>query len=220
MSAASISEPDYAPVSSTVVLASHNAGKLKEIRALLEPLGLKVIDAAQAGVDEPEETGSTFIENAELKARYSAVRTSKCALADDSGLVVPALGGAPGIYSARWAGPEKDFNAAMHRVHEELLKTGVEPRGVDAEFVCALSLAWPNSTCLTVEGRVQGTLRFPPAGTRGFGYDPIFVAAGMDETFAEIDPATKHAISHRADAFKKLCDALIERQLLPTGNNA
>lgn len=220
MSSASISEPSYQPVSSTIVLASHNAGKLKEIRALLEPLGLQVIDAAEAGVDEPEETGSTFIQNAELKARYSAVRTGKCALSDDSGLVVPALGGAPGIYSARWAGPEKDFDMAMHRVHEELLKAGEEPRGVDAEFVCALSLSWPNSTCLTVEGKVQGTLRFPPAGTRGFGYDPIFVAAGMDETFAEIDPATKHAISHRADAFKQLCDALLHHQLLPAGKHA
>lgn len=220
MSIASVPNPSYAPVSGTIVLASHNAGKLKEIRALLEPLGLQVIDAAAAGVDEPEETGTTFIENAELKARYSAERTGKCALSDDSGLVVPALGGAPGIYSARWAGPEKDFTMAMHRVHEELLQAGVEPRGVDAEFLCALSLAWPDGTCLSVEGKVQGTLRFPPAGTRGFGYDPIFVAAGMDETFAEIDPATKHAISHRADAFKQLCDALVEHHLLPTRKHA
>lgn len=213
-------EPHYTPLTSTIVLASHNAGKLKEIRALLEPLGLHVIDAGEAGVDEPEETGSTFIANAELKARYSAARTGKCALADDSGLVVPAIGGAPGIYSARWAGPKKDFTAAMHRVHEEILKVGAEPRGVDAQFVCALSLVWPDGNCLNVEGTVQGTLRFPPAGTRGFGYDPIFVAAGMDETFAEIDPATKHAISHRADAFKQLCDALVEHQLLPTGPRA
>lgn len=219
MQAATTLSDSYKPLTSTIVLASHNAGKLKEIRALLEPLGLQVIDAGEAGVDEPEETGSTFIENAELKARYSAIKTGKCALADDSGLVVPALGGDPGIYSARWAGEAKDFNYAMARVEEALKKNEVGPDGADAQFVCALSLAWPDGTCLSVQGTVQGTLCFPARGLRGFGYDPIFVAAGMNESFGEIDPVTKHAISHRADAFKQLCDALIAHQLLPAGKH-
>lgn len=216
MPATVINMRDFSPLTPTMVLASHNAGKLREIRALLEPLGLRVIDAGEAGVDEPEETGVTFIENAELKARYSAQRTGLCALADDSGLAVDALAGAPGIYSARWAGPKKDFIMAMHRVHEELLAIGAEPRDAKAHFVCALSIAWPGGTCLSVQGEVHGTLSFPPRGTQGFGYDPIFTASGMRETFGEIDPIAKHAISHRADAFTKLTAALVQYHLLPT----
>jgi len=217
MTIATATPRDFAPLTPTMVLASHNAGKLREIRALLEPLGLRVIDAGEAGVDEPEETGITFIANAELKARYSASKTGLCALADDSGLVVDGLGGAPGIYSARWAGEKKDFTMAMHRVHEELLHAGVEPRGAKAHFVCALSIAWPGGTCLSVQGEVHGSLSFPPRGDKGFGYDPIFVASGMGQTFAEIDPAAKHAMSHRADAFTKLTGALAQYHLLPTG---
>ncbi len=197
-----------------LVLASHNAGKLREIRALLEPLGLRVIDAGEAAITEPEETEDSFTGNAELKARHSAVHSGKTALADDSGLVVPALDGAPGIYSARWAGEDKNFTAAMQRVEKELRAKGHTPTGTPAYFVCALSLAWPSGEQLSVEGTVHGTLRFPPCGEKGFGYDPIFVATGMQQSFAEIDPEHKHAISHRADAFAKLLSALKTERLV------
>lgn len=205
----------YAPLTTTLVLASHNAGKLREIRALLEPIGLRVIDAGAAGVDEPEETAHSFTGNAELKARHSAAHTKLCALADDSGLVVPDLGGDPGIYSARWAGLEKNFTLAMHKVEHALIAAGKTPHGTPAYFACALALAWPSGDCITVEGTVHGTLCFPARGARGFGYDPIFTAHTMEKTFGEIDPDHKHAISHRADAFTKLLTALRSERLLP-----
>ncbi|MBK8174491.1 MAG: RdgB/HAM1 family non-canonical purine NTP pyrophosphatase [Rhodospirillales bacterium] len=186
-----------------LVLASHNRGKLVEIADLLRPFAVDVISAGDLGLAEPEETGLTFAQNAELKALTSARGSGFAALADDSGLVVPALGGAPGIYSARWAGPEKDFGAAMRRLEVEL-GTSSDRR---AHFACALCLAWPDGHCETLEGTVHGRLVFPPRGEGGFGYDPVFVADGFNRTFGEIEPAEKHAISHRAEAFRKLVAA-------------
>ena len=183
-----------------LVIASHNPGKVREIAELLAPFVREFVSAGELGLPEPDETGSTFVENAELKARAAAIGSGRIALADDSGLAVHALGGAPGIYSARWAGPEKDFGHAMGRVQRELGDTPDRR----AHFVCALSLAWPDGHCETVEGTVHGSLVWPPCGDRGFGYDPIFVVDGRDLTFGEMDPDEKHRISHRADAFRKL----------------
>ena len=185
-----------------LVIASHNSGKVVEIDELLTPYGLDIVGAAALGLPEPEENGDTFEANAALKAHAAAKASGLPALADDSGLVVPALGGAPGIYSARWAGPNKDFRIAMTRIHDELGQKGLTTSA--AKFVCALCVALPSGECQTFEGEVQGHLTFPPRGDHGFGYDPIFIANGMDETFAEIDPALKHAMSHRAKAFEKL----------------
>ena len=188
-----------------LIVATHNPGKLREIVELLQPFGAEVSSAGERGLPEPEETGLTFIANAELKALAAARASGLPALADDSGLAVAALGGAPGIYSARWAGPEKDFYAAMARVQEELTATGGS--NDRAAFICALTLAWPDGQCASFEGRVAGRLVFPPRGERGFGYDPIFIADGWDITFGEMDPARKHAMSHRADAFRQLVAA-------------
>ncbi len=188
-----------------LVIASHNPGKVREIAELVAPFGIEAVSAGELGLPEPEETGTTFAANAELKALAAAIGADLPALADDSGLVVPALDGAPGIYSARWAGPDKDFSEAMRRVEREL---GDSPDR-RARFVCALALAWPDGSVEVFEGRVEGELTFPPRGERGFGYDPIFVprdraAAGDRRTFGEMDPADKHAISHRARAFAQL----------------
>lgn len=188
-----------------LVIASHNAGKAREIAALLAPYGVDVISAATLDLPEPEETETTFIGNAELKARAAAERSGLPALADDSGLVVPALGGAPGIYSARWAGPAKDFAIAMARVQRELEAKSAGDRR--AHFVAALSLCWPDGHCDSFEGRVDGKLVWPPRGDKGFGYDPMFVPDGHGLTFGEMEPDAKHAISHRADAFRKLTAA-------------
>lgn len=190
----------------TLVIATHNPGKLSEIAELLTPFGVAVAGAAELGLDEPEETGLSFTENAEIKARAAATVTGLPALADDSGLAVAALGGAPGIYSARWAGPAGDFGAAMARVEAELGDT-TDRR---AHFVAALTLAWPDGHCETFEGRVDGTLVWPPRGARGFGYDPMFLPDDRAETFGEMDQAAKHRISHRADAFGKLIAACFE----------
>ena len=157
---------------------------------------------------EPEETGDTFIANAALKARAAATASGEPALADDSGLVVPALDGAPGIYSARWAGPGKDFRVAMARIEAELAARRREPVGAEAYFVCALSLGWPDGHCETVEGRVDGTLTFPPRGPHGFGYDPIFVPDGQARTFGEMRPEEKQPLTHRARAFEQLAAVL------------
>jgi len=185
-----------------LVVASHNPGKVEEIEALLAPYGVLTIGAAALGLPEPEETGATFEANAELKARAAAEASRLPALADDSGLVVPALDGAPGIYSARWAGPAKDFRIAMERVRHEL---GRKDRR--AHFVAVLALAWPDGAIETFRGEIYGELTWPPRGERGFGYDPIFVPDGYDQTFGEIDPEHKHRISHRARAFAKLVEA-------------
>ena len=186
-----------------LVVASHNPGKVREIGDLLRPFGFKAVPAAELGLPEPEETGSSFAENAELKARAAARVARLPALADDSGLVVPALGGAPGIHSARWAGPQKDFTLAMERVHKEL---GAK-LDLRAHFVCALALAWPDGHVEVFEGRVDGTLVWPPRGTLGFGYDPMFLPEGGAQTFGEMEPAAKHQVSHRARAFAKLMAA-------------
>ncbi|MEX2642623.1 MAG: RdgB/HAM1 family non-canonical purine NTP pyrophosphatase [Acetobacterales bacterium] len=186
-----------------LVIASHNPGKVREIAVLLALHGAEVVSAADLGLPEPEETGSTFVGNAELKARAAAVAAGLPALADDSGLAVTALGGEPGIYSARWAGPSRDFMAAMRRVHEGLSDASDR----SARFVCALCLAWPDGHCETFEGEVGGEIVWPPRGDRGFGYDPVFQPAGEDLTFGEIDPHRKHEMSHRADAFRKLVAA-------------
>ncbi len=186
-----------------LVIASHNRGKVREIAELLAPFGADVVSAGDLGLDEPEETGKSFVANAELKARAAATASGLPALSDDSGLVVPALGGAPGIHSARWGGEGRDFALAMRKVEEAL--TGKTDRR--AHFVCALSLCWPDGACDTFEGTVHGTLVWPPRGERGFGYDPIFVADGHAITFGEMEPQAKHAISHRADAFRKLIAA-------------
>jgi XTP/dITP diphosphohydrolase len=190
------------PRGSQLVVASHNAGKVREIKALLGPHGIEPLSAGALGLQEPEETGTTFAANAELKAHASAKGSGHAALADDSGLCVDALGGAPGIYSARWAGPTKDFRIAMTRIHDELRHKGLSTSA--AKFVCALCIALPSGEAQVFEGEVHGRLTFPPRGDYGFGYDPIFIADGMEQTFAEIDPAKKHAMSHRARAFEKL----------------
>jgi len=183
-----------------LVIASHNAGKVREIAELLSPFSLDVVSAAELGLPEPAETGSTFAANAEIKALASAIGSGQPSLADDSGLAVAALDGEPGIYSARWAGPDKDFDLAMRRVQERL--DGKPDRR--AAFVCALALAWPDGEVEVFEGRVEGEVVWPPRGEQGFGYDPIFVPAGDSRTFGEMAPAEKHAISHRARAFAQL----------------
>ncbi len=194
-----------------LVIATHNPGKLREIAALLEPFGLDCVGAEELGLPEPEEIGNTFIDNADLKAREAADLSGLPALADDSGLSVDALHGLPGIFSARWAEDEdgnRDFMRAMERVSREVEAAGPDASR-DAHFTCALSLAWPNDGQIeSFEGRVDGKLIWPPRGDRGFGYDPIFVPAGHELTFGEMDPAEKHRISHRARAFAKLVAAL------------
>lgn len=194
----------------SLVIATHNAGKLKEIAALLAPYGIECLSARSLGLPEPEETGTTFVENALIKARAAATAAQLPALADDSGLSVTALGGRPGVYTADWAErqrfegePGRDWYMAMGKVEGLLAAQGPE---VDRSgwFSCVLALAWPDGETAVYEGRVDGTLTWPPRGALGFGYDPVFVPTGRDQTFAEIDPAEKHLISHRADAFAKL----------------
>lgn len=193
-----------------LVIASHNQGKVREITELLAPYGIEPVSAAELDLPEPEETGNTFVDNAELKARLAADLSGLPALADDSGLCVDALAGAPGIYSARWAGETKDFGLAMERVREEVLAKGPDA-GHDAHFICALAVAWPeDGQCEIFEGRIDGTLSWPPRGQNGFGYDPIFTPIGHDRTFGEMQPAEKYAIDHRAVAFRKLVEALID----------
>jgi XTP/dITP diphosphohydrolase len=191
-----------------LVIASHNPGKVTEIAALVRPYGVSVVSAGALGLDEPAETGATFAENAMLKARAAALSSGLPALADDSGLVVPALGGDPGIYSARWAGPDKDFAAAMAKVDAAL--AGKDDR--QAHFTCALAIAWPDGHAEIFEGEVHGALVWPPRGARGFGYDPIFLPEGRDLTFGEMDPDEKHRISHRARAFRLFVDACFEEK--------
>lgn len=195
-----------------LVVASHNPGKLREIADLVEPYGLEVVSAAELALSEPEETETTFAGNARLKAVTAAKAAGLPALSDDSGLEVEALGGQPGVYSARWAGPEKDFNLAMKRVADELNAAAgawKEP-GPRANFTCALCLAWPDGEAHIFEGKVFGRLVWPPRGDRGFGYDPMFLPDGETLTFGEMDPADKHAISHRARAFALFVDACLE----------
>ncbi len=185
-----------------IVIASHNEGKVSEIKDLLTPLGISLISSYDANLPEPEETGVSFIENAELKAKMAAQLSGLPAIADDSGLSVSALGGAPGIYSARWAGEGKDFDKAMNRVADALLMSGCCDK--KAFFHCALCLSWPDGESECVEGILPGQIVWPARGNRGFGYDPMFMPDGYTETFGEMDPVRKHAISHRSIAYKKL----------------
>ena len=189
-----------------LVVATHNSGKARELAEILDGR-FEIVSAGDLGLPEPEETEATFAGNALLKARAAADASGLVALADDSGLSVKALDGAPGIYSARWAGPTKDFSMAMKKVEERLEEVGGED--FSAWFTSALAVAWPNGPAVVVEGRVDGTLTFPPRGDKGFGYDPIFVPQGLDQTFGELEPAIKDGMSHRARAFEKLKAALL-----------
>jgi len=202
-----------------VVIATHNAGKLAELRELLAPFGVAAVSAGELGLAEPEETGMSFAENARIKALAGALAAQRPAFADDSGLVVDALGGAPGIASARWAGPERNFASAMQRIENELgAREASQPEQRRAHFVCALCLAWPDRHVEEFEGRVDGVLVWPPRGSKGFGYDPVFLPDGYERTFGEMTSDEKHGLapaglglSHRARAFRKLADACLVR---------
>ena len=189
-----------------LLAATHNPGKVRELTDLLSDIGFTAVSAGELGLPEPEETADTFQGNAELKALAAARGAGEPALADDSGLECDGLAGAPGIYSARWAGPTKDFRAAMQKVEDALMAETTPDGEVDrrARFISVLSLAWPDGHVVSFEGVVRGQLVFPPRGDKGFGYDPIFVPEGETETFGEMEPARKHAMSHRALAFAKL----------------
>jgi XTP/dITP diphosphohydrolase len=200
-----------------LVIATHNPGKLAEMRDLLGPFGIPAQSAGELGLAEPVETGSTFAENARIKAMAAAKATGRPAFADDSGLVVDALGGEPGIHSARWAGPDKDFRAAMNRIQTLLIERGAKaPSQRHAHFIAALCLAWPDGHVETFEGRVDGTATWPPRGDQGFGYDPLFLPDGFDRTFGQMSADEKHGLppkgqglSHRARAFVKLAEACL-----------
>jgi XTP/dITP diphosphohydrolase len=200
-----------------IVIATHNPGKLREMRELLAPYGIEAVSAAELGLAEPDETGASFRENARIKAQAAAAESGLPAFADDSGLAVAALGGAPGIHSARWAGPNKDFAHAMEKVDRLLREHAAVQR--DAHFVSALCVAWPDGHTEEFEGRVDGTLVWPPRGDKGFGYDPMFLPDGHKRTFGEMDAEEKHGLppngkglSHRARAFLKLAEACLERR--------
>lgn len=199
-----------------LVIASHNAGKVREIRSLLAPYGIDPVSAGELGLPEPEETGTTFAENALLKAHAAAQGSCLPALADDSGLCVNALSGAPGVYTADWAekqpfegGPGRDWYMAMGKVEGKLAELGPDTNR-SAYFTCTLALAWPDGHEELFEGRAHGSLAWPPRGTLGFGYDPVFVPEGSEQSFAELALEEKHAMSHRADAFRKLVEALFD----------
>lgn len=192
-----------------LVVATHNEGKAREIAELLASTGIQVISAASLNLPEPEETGATFSANARIKSESAAKLSCRHALADDSGLCVVGLDDAPGIYSARWGGAAKDFTVASERIRRELIAKGVTPQGAAAYFICVLSFTTPEGVSEVFEGRVDGTLAFPPRGAKGFGYDPIFVPTGHQQTFGEMEPAAKHAISHRARAFEKFAAYLV-----------
>ena len=194
-----------------LVIASHNSGKIREMADLMAPYDITVCPASELGLAEPEETGTTFMANAKLKSHAAATVSNLLAFADDSGLVVPALGGQPGVYSARWGGSTRDFYSAMARVKAELTKCDQAPEGANAYFVSALSLCWPDGHCENFEGEVHGKLSFPPRGENGFGYDPIFIPTGYGITFGEMPPDQKHALSHRARAFEQLVAACFPR---------
>ena len=194
----------------TLVVATHNPGKLSEIEALVAPAGLTVVTAGALGLPEPEETGKTFADNATLKAIAAAIASGHPALADDSGVCVDALGGDPGVYSARWAGPDKNFAAAMQRVEDGLQAAGaITPEARSAQFVAVLCLAWPTGASTTFRGEVRGHMVWPPRGANGFGYDPVLVPDGDVRTCAELTPHEKNAISHRGQAFRALAPAVV-----------
>jgi|HubBroStandDraft_3_1064219.scaffolds.fasta_scaffold198816_1 XTP/dITP diphosphohydrolase len=207
------------PLTGRVVIATHNSGKLAEMRELLAPFQIEAISAREMGLDEPEETGTSFSENARIKACAAALASGLPAFADDSGLVVEALDGAPGIHSARWAGPDRNFSRAMGEIENKLRAQGATtPESRKAHFVSTLCLAWPDGHVEEFEGRVDGTLVWPPRGDMGFGYDPIFLPGGYERTFGEMTSEEKHGLpprglglSHRARAFRKLAEACLER---------
>ncbi|MFM9862539.1 MAG: RdgB/HAM1 family non-canonical purine NTP pyrophosphatase [Micropepsaceae bacterium] len=190
-----------------LVVASHNPGKVREIADLIAPFAIEAVPASALSLAEPDETEPTFIGNALIKAHAAANASGLPALSDDSGLCVNALNGEPGVYSARWAGPRKDFRDAMQLVHDRLRESSAKDR--NAHFVCALAIAWPDGHAEAFEGRITGTLVWPPRGTLGFGYDPMFVPEGHSITFGEMRPAQKHAMSHRARAFAKFVEACL-----------
>lgn len=195
-----------------LVVATHNPGKVVEINDLVRPFGLDAVSAGEIGLPEPEETETTFAGNARLKAVAAALASGLPSLSDDSGLEIDCLGGAPGIYSARWAGPSKDFSAAMKKVADEITQRhGWTAPGPKANFVCALCIAIPGREPEIFEGKVYGHLVWPPRGSLGFGYDPMFLAEGMTQTFGEMEPDAKHAISHRAIAFAQFVDAHLRK---------
>ena len=208
------------PLTGRVVIATHNSGKLAEMRELLAPFQIEAISAGEMGLDEPEETGTSFSENARIKACAAALASGLPAFADDSGLVVEALDGAPGIHSARWAGPDRNFSRAMGEIENKLRAQGATtPESRKAHFVSTLCLAWPDGHVEEFEGRVDGTLVWPPRGDRGFGYDPMFLPDGHSRTFGEMSSEEKHSLpprgkglSHRARAFLKLAEACLERK--------
>jgi len=191
-----------------IVVASHNAGKVREINDLLRPFGLEAVSAGELNLPEPDETEDSFIGNALLKARAAATASGLPALSDDSGLAVDALDGAPGIHSARYAGPDRDFGFGMKRLNREMTESGRTERS--ARFICALALVWPDGDEAAFEGRVEGEIVWPPRGSSGFGYDPVFQPVGHTITFGEMDPDAKHAMSHRADAFRQLIAACLK----------
>ncbi len=190
-----------------IVVASHNAGKVREINDLLHPFGLEAVSAADLNLPEPDETEDTFIGNALLKARAAARASGLPALSDDSGLAVDALDGAPGIHSARYAGPDRDFDYAMARLNRDMAASGRPER--TARFICVLALVWPDGEEAAFEGKVEGEITFPPRGDHGFGYDPVFQPLGHSISFGEMDPTEKHGMSHRADAFRQLIAACL-----------
>ena len=207
------------PLTGPVVIATHNPGKLKEMRELLAPFGVEAQSAGELGLAEPAETGTTFAQNARIKAMAAAKATQRVAFADDFGVVVEALGGEPGIHSARWAGPEKDFRAAMNRIQTLLIERNARaPAQRRAHFIAALCLAWPDGHVEDFEGRVDGVVVWPPRGDKGFGYDPLFLPDGFDRTFGQMSAEEKHGLppkgqglSHRARAFIKLAEACLRR---------
>jgi XTP/dITP diphosphohydrolase len=209
--------PAHRSIAGELVIATHNPGKLAELRELLAPFGIKAASAGELGLPEPSETGTSFRDNARIKAMAAAAAARRAAFADDSGLVVDALDGAPGIQSARWAGPDKDFDTAMRRIENELAARGaLRPDQRKAHFICALCVAWPDGHVEDFEGRIDGTLVWPPRGHKGFGYDPIFLPDGHARTFGEMTSEEKHGLppagaglSHRARAFLKLAEACL-----------
>jgi XTP/dITP diphosphohydrolase len=207
----------HRPITGKLIIATHNPGKLVEMRELLAPYGVEAVSAGELGLSEPEETGTTFRANARIKAEAAAKAAGLPAFADDSGLTVDALGGEPGIYSARWAGPDKNFHRAMETIEQKLRERGATmPERRKAQFVSALCVAWPDGHVEEFEARVAGTLVWPPRGERGFGYDPMFLPDGHARTFGEMDSEEKHGLpprgkglSHRARAFVKLAEACL-----------
>ena len=190
-----------------IIIASHNEGKVSEIKDLLKNYNLNIISSSELGIDEPEENGSSFEENALIKSSTTSKLSKTISISDDSGLCVNSLNGDPGIYSARWAGPDKDFLYAANKINKSLIEK--ESKDLSAYFICVLAVSWPDGDYKTFKGRVDGTLTFPPRGNNGFGYDPIFIPKGYESTFGEMEPKYKHSISHRNKAFELLSKELL-----------